>query len=653
MKQKFGPVQTIPDAVLNKLGQSAAIGQDRDGMPEAYFFANGAPGTFYALDAATGEKRFSMQVAGASIVWAMTSSPNGSVYFASSENGRLFRYSPDERTITELGANPSGSFVWAIDASPDGRWLYGAVYPKGRMFEYDTQTGTFKDLGAMMEGKEYVRGLGVDDRYVYAGLGTYAGTETRVVIRYDRETGEKTDIAVPTTSTFFHNIFPYGGKLFIAAASTVYVVDEATLQSIDTFGFGGQLSRPSPEQDNVVYYTSGSDIYSYRLDTGVRRNEGALPPLSNTNMKALSWIRPAAGPYEGKFVLAGITSYGDGFLFDPASGGAVRINFEIAGSPVQTHSMKAGPDGKLYLGGYHQGVSVYDPAEGRFLVHQFHTLQPESIGFLNGKAYFGMYGGAQIYEYDPARPWQYGAEAGNNPYRAYVVKEQDRPYVFASGDNKLFIGTIPDYGRLGGKLAVYDASSNTWKEYGNSELVHNQCITGLAYRNGKLFGSTSVKGGLGMTPTESEAKLFLWDAADERMVAERVLDLPGHNPPMIGNLAFDPDGLLWGATGSAVFALDPDTLDTVKSRTLYDPKLDKSGSWRPFDLIFGEDGYIYSTIGMAVTVIDPGTLEFEQLAPKASVIALGRDGSVFYSLSGKDIYRIPRIPSSSAAVVSK
>jgi hypothetical protein len=111
--------------------------------------------------------------------------------------------------------------------------------------------------------------------------------------------------------------------------------------------------------------------------------------------------------------------------------------------------------------------------------------------------------------------------------------------------------------------------------------------------------------------------------------------------------------LLWGATGSAVFALDPDTLDTVKSRTLYDPKLDKSGSWRPFDLIFGDDGYIYSTIGMAVTVIDPGTLEFEQLAPKASVIALGRDGSVFYSLSGKDIYRIPRIPSSSAAVVSE
>ncbi|MDF2716614.1 MAG: hypothetical protein K0R28_3539, partial [Paenibacillus sp.] len=94
MKQRFGPVQTIPDAVLNKLGQSAALGTGQDGKAEAYFFANGAPGTFYALDAATGEKRFSQQVTGASIVWAMTHSSNGNVYFASSENGRLFRYSP-------------------------------------------------------------------------------------------------------------------------------------------------------------------------------------------------------------------------------------------------------------------------------------------------------------------------------------------------------------------------------------------------------------------------------------------------------------------------------------------------------------------------------------------------------------------------------
>lgn len=640
MKQRFGPVQTIPDAVLNKLGQSAALGTGQDGKAEAYFFANGAPGTFYALDAATGEKRFSRQVTGASIVWAMTRSSNGNVYFASSENGRLFRYSPNERNITDLGVNPSGSFVWDIDATPDGRYLYGAVYPQGKMFEYDTQTSAFKDLGTMKQGKEYVRGLGVTDRYVYSGLGTFADAEPRIVVRYDRETGAKTDIVIPSASTFINDVQIYGGKLFIASGS-VYVVDESTLKPVDTFSYGGQISPPYPEQQSLVYFTSGNKIFSYRLDTGIRQEAGTLPSLASTSMKTLGWVRPAAGQFAGKSVLSGVTSYGDSFLFDPASGKAVEVRLDVAGSPVQTHSMKAGPDGKLYLGGYHQGVSVYDPSARSFLVHQYHTLQPESVGFLNGKVYFGMYGGAQIFKYDPAKPWQYGTAAGNNPYRAYDIREQDRPYVFASGDNKLFVGTIPDYGHLGGKLTVYDEAANTWKEYDNSRLVRNQSITGLAYRNGKLYGSTTVKGGLGISPTETEAKLFIWDVATERKIAERPLNLPGHKPPMIGNLAFGPDGLLWGATGSAIFALDPDTLDTVKSRALYSPELDKSGSWRPFDLLFGEDGYIYSTIGLAITVIDPKTLEFDQLAPKAGVIALGSDGSVYYSLSGKDIYRIP------------
>ncbi|WP_281427053.1 hypothetical protein [Paenibacillus solanacearum] len=43
---------------------------------------------------------------------------------------------------------------------------------------------------------------------------------------------------------------------------------------------------------------------------------------------------------------------------------------------------------------------------------------------------------------------------------------------------------------------------------------------------------------------------------------------------------------------------------------------------------------MYSMIGLAITIIDPKTLEFDQLAPKAGVIALGSDGDVFYSLSG-------------------
>jgi hypothetical protein len=640
IQQKFGPEQTIPDAILSKLGQSAAIGIGADGKPEAYFFANGAPGTFYAFDAITGEKRFSQQVSLAKIVWGMTYSPDGNVYFASSENGRLFRYSPSEQTITDLGVNPSGSFVWDINATPDGRYLYGAVYPNGKIFEYDTHQSKFRDLGTMMEGKDYVRGLGVTDRYVYAGLGTYGETEPRVMIRIDRETGTKTNITVPSTSTFISDVHAYNGRLF-ATSGLLYVLDEETLQPIGSHSFGGMISPPSPLAPNLVYWTGSGKIYSYNTDTDVKQEVGSLPPLQTSNMKALGWVQASEGEFAGKTVLAGFNQYGESFLFDPASGQSLLVEPDVEGSPVQHHSLKTGPDGRLYMGGYHQGLSIYDPQTKSFPVRQYQSLQAESIGFLNGKVYFGMYGGAQIFEYDPALPWNYGTGAGHNPYRIYDIHEQDRPYVFASGDNKLFIGTIPDYGRLGGKLTIYDAAAGTWKEYDNSELVHNQAITGLAYHNGKLYGSTTIRGGLGIDPTESEAKLFIWDVAQEKKILERTLDLPGHHPPMIGDLEIGPDGLVWGATGSAIFALDPETLDVVKGKSIYSPTLDSTGSWRPFDLIFGDDGYIYSTIGQAITVIDPQTLEHDQLAARANVIALGKDGSVYYSIADKDIYRIP------------
>jgi outer membrane protein assembly factor BamB len=640
MRNQFGPPQTIPDAVLNKLGQSAAAGPGADGNPELYFFANGAPGIFYALDAATGQRRFSAPVADARIVWAMCYSPDGNVYFAGSENGMLFRYSPSEQKIEELGVNPSGRFVWELGATADGRYLYGAVYPKGKLFEYDIAANEFRDLGSLKEGKEYVRGLGIDGDYVYAGLGTFADGEERVLVRYSRMSGEQTEIRVPSKSTFVKNVLAAGGKLFVNAGKC-FVLDGQTFEALDSFAFSGLISQPSPYDENVVYYTSGRQVFRYRLDTNESEEAGLLQPLSSTIMKTLQWICPNTGEFAGKQVLAGVTSHAEAFLYDPASERSAEIGLEVDGAPVQTHLLKSGPDGKLYLGGYHSGISVYDPDSQQFLVRQFHTLQPESAGFLNGKVYFGMYTGARIFEYDPSQPWKYGAEAGSNPYQVHVIEGMDRPYVFASGDNKLFIGTIPDYGRLGGKLTVYDAERNVWTDYGNDRLIHNQSITGLAYRNGKLYASTSVRGGLGIDPSETEAKLFIWDVANECKLLERTLDLPGHKPPMIGNLAIGPDGYVWGATGSAVFALDPETLEVVKGRTLYDPALDKSGMWRPFDLLFGPDGHIYSTIGSALTVIDPETLEFEQLAPKAGVIALGKDGSVYYSFSGKDIYCLP------------
>ncbi|MFD0957812.1 hypothetical protein [Paenibacillus chungangensis] len=131
-------------------------------------------------------------------------------------------------------------------------------------------------------------------------------------------------------------------------------------------------------------------------------------------------------------------------------------------------------------------------------------------------------------------------------------------------NEKLYIGTIPDYGLLGGALTIYDPTTNEHDIF--HDVVYNQSIVGLAYRDGKLYGSTSIHGGEGINPTETVAKMFVWDLSTNEKTIEFTPEIPGAAtaPTMINGLTFGPDGLLWAAADGTLFALDPDSLDMVK-----------------------------------------------------------------------------------------
>ncbi|QGS69540.1 hypothetical protein CV093_18495 [Oceanobacillus sp. 143] len=148
-------------------------------------------------------------------------------------------------------------------------------------------------------------------------------------------------------------------------------------------------------------------------------------------------------------------------------------------------------------------------------MHERDPHQIEGIGFLNGDVYLGTYGGARIYKYNPEIPFDYsGGKEGDNPEMVYDIgDDQSRPFAFASGNDQLFIGTIADYGRLGGALTIYDSPTNQWRTIQN--IIENQSIIGLAYQDGILFGGSSISGGLGIEPSETEAKMFSYNTSTE------------------------------------------------------------------------------------------------------------------------------------------
>lgn len=643
----------LGEVVKAPLTVGAAIAETASGENELYFALNGTPSTFYAVNAETGEVSFSQQVPGMTHLYGIAQGSDKNIYFCGIDDGILYRYLPAEKRIENLGDNPSNNWIWDLAASSDGK-IYGATYPGSRIFEYDIATGEFTDIGSAVEGQEYARGLDVTDDYIYVGVGT-----TDALIRIDRETGEKTEISTPYSgqTRMAADVWAYNGKLFVRdETSTLLVLDEATGNFEKQLTFRAKISPPSPYDDNLIYYYKQTDrsLYSYNMSTKTESKITGVPQLPLSEPMVLQWVTPSGGEKAGKPVLAMMMQFTEYMLYDPEDNWFETVPMNVEGQGLEIQSIEKGADGKLYIGGYQKATSIYDIGTKQLEHSTYDFPQAEGIGFLNGKTYYGTYGGAVIYAYDPSKPFA----AGTNPGVVNDVgDEQDRPFALTSGDDKLFIGTVSEYGIQGGALTVYDEKTNTWSTYRN--VVEDQSIIGLAYKDGKLYGGTSLWGGLGVDPTQDEAKLFVWDVANGEKIDEFTISIPGidETPKMIGGLSFGPDGLLWGVVAGSVFAMDPDTKEIVKSKVIFGSDYVNNSTWRPYYLRWGDDGLLYTTAGRNIVVLNPETMAYDVLKTGVSLAALGDNGNLYYA-SGSKLMELPltresRYPGSEKAAAAR
>jgi hypothetical protein len=263
--------------------------------------------------------------------------------------------------------------------------------------------------------------------------------------------------------------------------------------------------------------------------------------------------------------------------------------------------------------------------------------QAEGMVQWGDELFWGIYPGSRIFRQKPL-------EANSTPEAILKVEHrQDRPFAMIATEAQLFLGTIPDYGELGGALTILSKGDDG----GVTATVHrgvveDQSIVGLAFHEGTglLFGSTSTHGGLGIDPVATEAKIFVWDVAEEKKVAEFALSLTGlERPAMIGGLATGMDGLIWGAVNGILFAVDPATREVVKHRNIY-PDVTRYGRWRPVYLRWGKDGLLYTNLAGRLTVVHPESLESLRLGEDTGLVALGSDGDIYYA-QGSRLKKIP------------
>lgn len=601
-----------------------------DGRQVIYTVTFGSPGVFNVVDIQSNELLRSFPLPGVHDSWSHLTLPDGSVYVGTAPNGELFRYSPVTKEVESVGRFAGQRALYGLTHDEHGN-VYGGTYPGGKVFKFDPNTGEFTDYGQMVPLQEYVRSSAYYKGHVYAGIGTVGD-----IVKLNVETGEKMKLPLPDLSGDFEvpqvgSMDIIGDYLFAFFGSDLVIydlVEEKWLDHLFTQARGLRVAE-GPEGSHKAYFIDSDRLMEFDLLT---------EQVSDTGITYGTYLRNAAWvEVEGDPDLPGLSlvtpMYYSGLAFMNLETKVVKsITMPLDGQPVPIRVIGQGPDGGVYMSGYPGGRGAkYDPATGE--TEHFNLGQAEGMAYIGDKLYMGIYPGADIIELDVTKPIGEG-----NPKSLFRIPGQDRPFGMAVGGGKLFIGTIPDYGKLQGALTVYEPATGEHQIYEN--VIHNQSIVSMAYKDGLLYGGTSVHGGEGIDPSETEAKMFVWDVAKGEKIAEFMPELPEavSSPKMISGLVFGPDGLLWAAADGIIFALDPETLEVVKSKTVY-PGVTNYGKWVPI-YSYIDDGILYSTAAGHLTAVRLDTLEHVKLADNAPLMVLGDDGSLYYVQQSTHLYRI-------------
>lgn len=651
------------------------VGQDPHGNPVLYTVLMGRPALLTLIDVATTRVLATHLLADTSGAWGVRVSSDNTVYIAAYNKGLLYRYFPRTGEVKNLGPpfKTNDTVLYPMAATPDGK-IYGGGYPSGHAYMYDPGTDKFSDLGDMTTNTTRERWIRVavhdpiSDK-LYFGIGNQPQ-----LVEYDLATGKKRDLlpAHYSNITAIYDLNYEGGRLFcrkethnpfenfVLDAETgadVPVTNTDTGETSLTFINGSRgLSPKSPIANKMYFIALDRQLYEYDLDHNTIRSLKVEFPSVATGY---GWVKLQDPEWPGWSLVGTVGNYGDVYRYNLETGRHDVRKVELTGQPINIRDIVAGPDGKIYSGGYLAGnLGVFDPATST-VTHLNGSGQTEGLAFLGKKLYMGIYPTARIYEYDTTKPWKPGSvwkpadPVARNPAQIFQLQDapeisgytnQDRPFGMAGCEKlgKLFVGTVPKNGMLGGALAVWDARSRAKPEV-HWNIIPDQSIVSLVCHGEMVYGGTSIYGGMGVTPRAKEAEFFAWDV-EKGKVAFTLVPAPGQ--PAITQLTVGPDENIWGLAGGVIFAFDPGTKKVIHSSEEF-PGV--RGTLHDGSLITGRDGTLYGAAGGRLFRINPATRELTVIASGADQVAQDTEGRLYIvGNPPTDLYQLTLPPVSSS-----
>lgn len=621
-QQEADRVENLGSPIRSIRVATVAFGPGPEGEPYGYVIPLADPSVLTVVDLRSGERVEALPLEGSSGCWGAVTAPDGSLYISSHPNGYLYRYRPGSGEVENLGEAIRGeAYLYQLTVDDQGR-IYGGTYPGGKVFRFDPASGEFHDYGRLVEGDDWGRSTLFADGYLYAGTGPSAQ-----LVRLDVESGERSLIPLPMDPPIeegsVYHLNHVDGRLLVR----VERVPDGLVYDLESGEWIGKLKdisgrEPSPPDANGrIYYTDTSKrIHWYDPATGETGETGARAPFVT-----LQWeqVELDEAGFPGRTLVTG-SMRGAFFLFNPQTGNTRVIKADVARSPVHIQAVAAGPDGRIYAGGYlsPEGMAAFDPESGTFEEIPGIT-QVEGMTSHDGKLFIGTYPNANVHVYDPSAPLR----PGNNPRHLFQVgHSQLRTFALASAGQRVAVGSVPTDGSYGGALILYDPGSGEHEVF--RHVVENHSVSALVSRGGIVWGGTSANAGRGTPSGEGDAKLFAWDLARGEKVWEGIA-IPGEHA--VSALEFDERGRLWGLINGWIFQFDPEAREVVKSRQFL-PTVSRDGWGQARGMsLYSGDSRFYGNMNGRLFRFDPESWEIEFLAENARLFAQDRAGNVYFA----------------------